>query len=315
MPSLSDLEKNVLSELLKKERQYASQIQDQLGDTLKNIYGEMKKIYDKYSKNGVLTKVEMTKYNKYVTMEKQILAKLDPAIKENIKTIKHLLPDMYDESFFHSAWAMDNATGLRLSYGNVNTKAMLATFEITNPKNIELVEALKNYGPNAKKSIRSAMLNGLSQGKSYNKMAADLKKSMGKIYSSAMTIARTEGQRAQNKGQDDAYMRARENGVEGIQVWSSTLDQRTRPDHGAMDGVSKQKDGLYHLPNGEQAMYPCDPNLSAEQSINCRCRERFEIEGFSPQLMRTRAEGVLPYQTYPEYVDEYHPDWKKKGAR
>lgn len=311
MPTLSAIEKKSLISLLEREAYYAGELQGQLQSALKEIYGEMKVIYNKWAKNGILTKAEMTRYNKYQSMEKQILKLLDPALKDNIQTIRKLMPDMYNESFFHAAWEVDNTTGLRLSYGNVNTKALLAAFDITNPKNIELAEALRNYGPNAKKSMRSALLNGLSQGKSYNKMAADIERSISKIFSSAMTIARTEGQRAQNKGQDDAYLRARENGVDGYQVWSATLDQRTRPDHGAMDGKRKQKDGLYHFPNGELAQYPCDPNLPSEQSINCRCRERFEIEGYSPQLMRTRAEGVLAYQNYSDYVDQYHPEWKK----
>ena len=311
MPSLSDLEEKALLKLRLRAQMYEKQMQKQLADSLNQIYGEMTKLYDKYAVNGKLTKAQMTAYNKYSTMEKNIIAKLDPALKANIKTIKKLLPDMYNESFFQHAWAMDMATGVSLSYGAVNTKALLAAMDINNPKNIELVNALKNYGPKAKMQIRSAILKNLSLGKSYKQMAKDLENSMNKIYSSGMTIARTEGQRAQNKGQDDAYTQAKAQGVEGNMVWSATLDMRTRPTHGAMDGVIKSKDGMYHGAIGD-AQYPCDPNLPAEESINCRCRERFEIDGYSPQLMRTREEGVLGYLPYEKYVEEYHPEWKSK---
>lgn len=311
MPELSKLEQQALNTLLKNELKYSKQIQKALLDALTSIYGEMQKIYDKWAVNGVLSKVEMTKYNKYQTMEKQILDKLEPALKKNIESIKHLLPEQFQESFFQYAWAIDNATGLRLSWGLANTKALLMPFDITNPKNIELQNALKNYSLDAKKAIRKALVNNLTQGKSLAQMAKDIKKTVKRIESSAMTIARTEGMRALNAGTDYAYLQAQENGIEGKKVWSATKDQRTRPDHGAMDGESPQEDGLYHLPDGSLMLYPGDPsqNAAASEIINCRCTERFEIDGYSPQLMRTRGEGVIPYQTYENWKEQYHPDW------
>jgi len=314
MPStknLTDLEEMSLLKLKLRQEMYEKQIQNQLLDSLTSIYGEMTKIYDKYAVNGLLTKVEMTKYNKYQTMEKQIIDKLDPAIKANIKTIAKLLPEQYQESFFHYAWAIDNATGLRLSWGLVNQKSLLMPFDITNPKNIELQNALHNYGIDAKKAIRRALLNNLSQGKSLAQMAKDIKLSVKKIESSALTIARTEGMRALNSGQDYTYLQAEEMGIQGNRVWSATKDQKTREDHRLMDGESPQEDGLYHLPNGDTMLYPMDFSQGADASeiINCRCTERFEIEGYSPQLMRTREEGVIPYQSYQSYAEEYHPDW------
>lgn len=307
MPTLSDSEKKVLASLARREAYYASLMQKQLASSLNQIYAEMTKIYDKWAVNGVLTKVEMTRYNKYQTMEKVIMAKLDPAIKDNIKTVKKLLPDMYNASYFNYAWAMDMGVGVNLAYGVVNTKAILAAFDITNPKNIELMEALKNYGPTAKKRIRAALLKGLSMGKSYRDMARDLKKTMESIYSSAMTIARTEGGRAISRAQNDVYTQAIANGVEGNIVWDATLDQRTRPTHGRMDGVAKNKDGYFEPIHAE---YPLDPNLPAEESINCRCHTRFEIDGYGPQIRRSREEGVIPYMNYTDYVNQYHPDWK-----
>lgn len=307
--TLSDLEHQALNSLLAREAMYSKQIQKALLDALTSIYGEMKKIYDKYAINGKLSKTEMTRYNKYSTMEKQILAKLDPALKANIKTIKHLLPSQFNESFFHYAWVIDNATGLRLSWGLVNTKALLGAFDITNPKNIELQEALHNYVPTAKKRIRAALLNGLSQGKSYDDMARDLRQALNKIYSSAITIVRTEGQTSINAGKDLAYYRAMQNGIEGNIVWSSTKDGKTRHTHRQMDEEIKKKDGMFH--GSIDASYPGDPNLPAEERINCRCTERFEITGYSPQLMRTREEGVLPYMNYMAYASKYHPDWLK----
>lgn len=307
---LLELEQKALKTLLSLESTYSKEIQKQLLSALTSIYGEMRKIYDKYSKDGKLTKAEMTKYNKYSTMEKDILSKLDPAIKANIKTIKKLLPEQFQESFFHYAWAIDNATGLRLSWGQVNTNALLQAFDITNPKNIEIINALKNYDLESKKKIRSALLNGLTSGKSYDQMARDLKKQLDKVFSSALRIVRTEGQSSINAGQALAYLRAKENGVNGSEVWSSTKDPKTRYTHRNADGKKKGDDGFFNV-GGEKALYPLDPNLSAKERIHCRCTLRFEIEGYEPQLMRTREEGILPYQNFMEYSKQYHPDWLK----
>jgi hypothetical protein len=311
MPTLSKLENIAANHMAELEKAYTKEIQQQLASSLTQMYGEMTKIYNKWAKDGILTKAEMTKYNKYITMEKAIVSALDPAIKANIKTIKKLLPETYNESFFQYAWAIDEATGVALAWGNVSNAQIAALLDINNPKNLELKSALTNYGPKAKMAIRSALLKGLTQGKSYKAMADDLDMSIRKIFSSAMTIANTEASRAANLAQNNVYLKAKENGVNGNRVWSTTKDERTRQDHRAMDGVPPESDGLYHLPNGETAMYPVDPNLSAENSINCRCKERFEVDGYSPELMRTREEGVIPYMPYNEYAKKYHPEWLK----
>jgi len=244
----------------------------------------------------------MTKYNKYQTMEKQILKALEPALAKNIASIKRFLPEQYNESFFHYAWAMDQAVGVSLNYGVLNQNAIRELFSITNPKNIELAEALHNYGPKAKRFIRSALLNNLSIGKSYSAMISDLKKATFKIYSSAEVIIRTEGQRALNKATNDAYLKAKNNGVEGVDVWDATLDGRTRITHRRMDGVKRNAEGYFEPIH---ARYPLDENLPAEESIRCRCRLRFEIDGYSPQLRRTREQGIIPYMNYDEWEKTY----------
>jgi hypothetical protein len=320
MPDLSKLEQQALNTLLKNEAKYSKQIQKALLDALTSIYGEMTKIYDKYAIDGKLTKVEMTKYNKYQTMEKQILDKLDPALKANVKTIGKLLPEQYKESFYHYAWAMDNATGLRLDYGLVNTKQLLKPFDITNPKNVELQNALTNYTLNGKKAIRSALLKNLSQGKSMAQMAKDIKKAVTITYNDAIRTVRTEGMNAINAGQAYSYLQAEEMGIDGGPVWSCTKDDKTRDTHIEMDGAKRvqtdEQDGwilpdgtFVEGPGGYYADHPGDESLPPEERCNCRCNERFEVNGYSPQLMRTREEGIIPYQSYSEYAKEYHPDW------
>lgn len=312
MPDSTRLENQALNLLLLREAQYSKEIQDQLQELLKQIQGEMKSIYDKYAVNGKIDKTIMVKYGRYQAMEKSIMEQLEPTIRDNVKVIKEFLPSQFEESFYHYAWAIDMSVKANLVWGLVNTKPLLAIFDITNPKNLELVEALHNYGPEAKKRIRSALLNGLSIGKNYETMARDLRKQLDKIYSSALTIVRTEGQSALNAGATIAFQRALENGVKGKEVWMATKDDKTRYTHGMMDEVERSDDGYFHGAIG-QALYPGDLNLPAGERINCRCNISFKVEGYDEtgSLMRTREEGVIPFLTYTDYIEQYHPEWKK----
>lgn len=313
MRTLSELEQQAINQLEMRLKQNELAIQNTLAQALTSMRGEMTKIYEKYAVKGILTRAEMTKYNKYATMEKQMIRLLDPAIASTIKDIKKLSPELYNESFFRYAWAMDNGNGVRLSYGTINPDTINELFSITNPKNIEMINALKNYKTGAKTSIRNALLNGLSLGKNYASMAKDIKKALNIIAFKALRIARTEGQRAINTAQYDLYLKAEQQGIEGDEVWDATLDGRTRPAHGLADGQKKGEKGVegYFIIGRQKARYPLDPNLSADQSINCRCRIRYEVAGFAPTIRRTRDQGIIPYQTYEEWKKNYGPTIKR----
>ena len=87
-------------------------------------------------------------------------------------------------------------------------------------------------------------------------------------------------------------------------MWDATLDGRTRITHRRMDGVKRNAEGYFEPIH---ARYPLDENLPAEESIRCRCRLRFEIDGYSPQLRRTREQGIIPYMNYDEWEKTYGP--------
>jgi hypothetical protein len=115
-------------------------------------------------------------------------------------------------------------------------------------------------------------------------------------------------------------LQAEEMGIDGGPVWSATKDDKTRDTHIEMDGarrVQTEEQNGWILPDGtftegpgdNFADHPGDESLPPEERCNCRCNLRFEINGYSPQLMRTREEGVVPYQSYQSYAEQYHPDW------
>lgn len=101
----------------------------------------------------------------------------------------------------------------------------------------------------------------------------------------AETIARTESITALRAGRDEGIRQAIDQGIIDesrlTRVWDATLDSRTREDHQAMHGTDVEgMDAPFVLPDGSRMMYPGDASMGApaEQTINCRCYERFDVD-------------------------------------
>jgi hypothetical protein len=299
MPDLRLLEDQTAKALLAKERRYEREVQAALKDALDKMRVQMTKLYAQYAKDGVLTKSEMTRYNRLVTAERQLVEALNPALRANLATIQRLQPQQYQAAFFHYAWAIDNGAGVRLAWGVLNKDVILENIA----NQFEKI-SLRRYGVEARLRVRTALNDGLSQGKSYQDMARDLKRAIDTTYTNAIRIIRTEGQTAVNAGQEDAYTWAQRKGVEMDIIWDATLDGRTRKTHGDADGQKRAADGNFTV-GGQKTPYPAWEGLTADERVQCRCRMRAQIQGFEPALRRTRDQGVIPYQQYSAWAAEH----------
>ncbi len=102
---------------------------------------------------------------------------------------------------------------------------------------------------------------------------ADLIEGISDEYSQtrAMAVARTEMNNAMNSGHAMGIDQiGEETGVAMTKVWTSILGPTTRPDHADADGQEVASDDEFVV-GGEEARWPGDVNLSAEQRINCQC--------------------------------------------
>lgn len=104
---------------------------------------------------------------------------------------------------------------------------------------------------------------------------ADVDELAAKISRSEM-IARTETTRAWNKGGLEA---AKQNPNVKQKQWVTAIDGRQRDSHKAMHNKVVDKDKPFEVPGPkggtETAEAPGDPNLSAGNSVNCRCTVRY----------------------------------------
>ena len=301
--NLSDLEDRSYNALMARIAKYEQEAAAVLRDALNTMRARMTVIYEKYARDGKLSLADMTQYGRLTKIEGDILGTMNAATRANVREFARLRPEQYDEAFFRYGWAIDQSTGVSLKWGLLDKQVIIENlFNIDNLDNRMYKIAVTRYRQDAQLRILQALNSGLAQGKSYQLMARGLRDAVNITAYQAMRIIRTEGQTAQNAAQDAAYEQAKAQGVELQDIWDATLDGKTRDSHGAMDGEVRGLDGLFHLPDGETAPYPAWQGLSAGERISCRCRLRGNIEDYSPALRRTREDGVMPYQTYKEWI-------------
>ena len=296
--SLVSLEETRERYFTRAERKYEREVAALYRESLDKIRAEMSRIYEKYAVDGVLTKVEMTRYNRLATLEQNVLASLSPAVRKSIKTIDRLKPEEYGQAFFRTAHALESEAQVALTWGPLDRSAIAENLD--NPFFKTGTERVVLTLPG---EIRNTINHGLALGQSYTEMMKDVKDLVNKKNYETMRILRTELHAAQEAGTMDSYEEAKAQGINGKEIWIATLDGSTRDTHQEMDGVERSEDGYFHGAIG-MAEYPGDPNLDAGERINCRCDIRFEIEGFSPEIRRSREDGLIPQQTYNEWAKD-----------
>ena len=135
---------------------------------------------------------------------------------------------------------------------------------------IKISDITKTHYRDIERITRKTVETGINEGWGMEKIARSIKKEVADIdLWKAMRIARTEVISASNEG---VKIGAEDLPGNKEKVWISTFDDRSRPDHMAMDGVRVPYGENFTLPSGVQLEYPGDQKVNApEETINCRC--------------------------------------------
>jgi len=148
-------------------------------------------------------------------------------------------------------------------------KSLLPTKKLDIPKDLRW---------NTKK-INSEVLQGILQGENIPTIAKRLQNVTDMNRTSAIRNARTMTTSAENKGRQDSFKKAQEDGVILKRVWVATNDDRTRAAHADLDGTEVDVDESWDNEYGS-IMYPGDPNADPANVYNCRCSIRSVVKGF-----------------------------------
>ena len=138
---------------------------------------------------------------------------------------------------------------------------------------VNTTQLITNITETTRRGILIVLQQTLQEGGGIDQFRRKLRESYFLSDARSELIGRTEIIRASNAG---AQLGAKNTGVPMRKVWVSTRDGRTRTDHAAVDGQTVESIDSEFIVGGEAAKYPADPNLSAGQSINCRCVVSYE---------------------------------------
>lgn len=130
------------------------------------------------------------------------------------------------------------------------------------------------------KQLNSAVLQGIIQGESMQKIAKRILPVVDNNRDAAIRNARTMVTGAENEGRLDGYHKLEEEGAILKKVWIATADSRTREAHLYLDGQEVGIDEPFVDSDGNELMYPGDPSAEPGTVYNCRCSMRTHIVGF-----------------------------------
>ncbi len=164
---------------------------------------------------------------------------------------------------------------------------------------------------NSHKEIEAILEKGLENGDGIAEFTrAILDSGIRDEYYKARRAALTEVLRAHSVAQQEAYMQSP---VVVEKIWQHTGAYRNEPrqNHVDMDGQSVPVDKPYELVGADGTtyypMYPRDPNLPPEESINCHCNSQPKV---SEEILGLSLEERKRLQQ--EAIDEMDDEWERE---
>lgn len=227
------------------------------------------------------------------------------ALAANVKAadaLNDMLPAVFAENANWAAFTIDKAAKVDTAFtlvdddtvrglvagrvGRAATHGELVQ-EVTIPAEVRRRSAMIGRPlPDTRKDMRwnrqkfkSAITQGILQGESIPKIVKRTEGIFGGNMAAAIRAARTATTCAENAGRISSYERAEEMGIEMVQEWVATMDDRTRESHRILDGVQVGVGESWETENGPIA-YPGDPAADPADTWNCRCSVRGRVKGF-----------------------------------
>ena len=227
--------------------------------------------YTKWRKNKIM-------YGKRFTEMKEKCAKQLLNVNQTaLDYVNGELPEVYALNYNALKSAVDGVGGYSFTLVDADTVRNLAVTDTSLLPYKEIYPA-KDIPWNMKK-INAETLQGILQGESMDKIAKRMMNVQEMNKTQAIRSARTIVTGAENKGRQDSYKRAEQDGIVMKREWIATNDSRTRHWHAELDGVEVDIDEPWVNEFGE-IMFPGDPSADPANTYNCRCSMSAKVIGF-----------------------------------
>ena len=239
----------------------------------------------KLLEKGKITEDEYTKWRKgkvmygkrFTEMKEQCAKHLLNVNQTALAYVNGELPEVYAMNYNALESAVDGVGGYSFTLVDADTVRNLAVTD-TSLLPYKEIDPAKDIPWNMKK-INAETLQGILQGESMDKIAKRMMNVQEMNKTQAIRSARTIVTGAENKGRQDSYKRAEEDGIVMKREWIATNDSRTRHWHAELDGVEVDIDEPWVNEFGE-IMFPGDPSADHANTYNCRCSMRSIVKGF-----------------------------------
>lgn len=217
-------------------------------------------------------------------------------------TVNGHMPEVYALNHDYATFEVERGSGIDTSYSLYDRQSLERIWR-------DDPELMPGYTPTSqvakniaagkdiawnRQMIQSAMVQGILQGESIDKMANRLMKVTTADYNAAVRYARTMSTNAQNAGRYDGYRRAEDLGIPLSLVWTATLDERTRFSHRQLDGQRRDVDQPFEV-DGVKILYPADLGgkdykVPGSMIWNCRCTIIAQVKGFEYDVHTDRTD-------------------------
>lgn len=239
----------------------------------------------KLLEQGKITEEEYIKWrkgklmygNRFTEMKEQCAKQLLNVNQTALAYVNGQLPEVYALNYNALESAVDGVGGYSFTLVDADTVRNLAVTDASLLPYKE-IDPAKDIPWNMKK-INAETLQGILQGESMDKIAKRMMNVQEMNKTQAIRSARTIVTGAENKGRQDSYKRAEEDGIIMKREWIATNDSRTRHWHAELDGVEVDIDEPWVNEFGE-IMFPGDPSADPANTYNCRCSMAAKVIGF-----------------------------------
>ena len=310
---LAELEKRISKEYTQAEKE----ISDKLNDYLRR-FATKDKIKEQAWKDGKISEQDyltwrvnqMAMGDRWQAMRDTMANDLTNSAQMAKDITNETMPEVYAVNHNYGTYQVERVAKVNTSYtlyDKDSVKRMFKDEDFYKGPGKKLTKAINEGKQMAwdKKQIQSVMTQSLLQGEAIGDIATRLSKTVGDSdRKAAIRNARTITTGIENAGREDSYKRAEKMGIDLMQEWIATLDDRTRHEHRMLDGM-RVKVGDKFKVEGYEIEYPGDPSAEAEMVYNCRCTlvpvlKGHEVDSQDLSLRHTRN---MKEETYKEWKE------------
>jgi hypothetical protein len=238
------------------------------------------------------------KYNLLQSKISTILSEIKSLEAKGTRIAQHSALQAIQDGYYRNAWAFEQAVQAKLSFPVLTLSVARDKIgaEIgghTIPDMIARNVAAQSY------AVEGAIKKSIAAGDSFTAASRILKAEFDKALGASLLTMNASSGRLYSEGTQSAHDAAVESGVPLQKQWAATLDDKTRPEHAALDGTFADDEGLFWI-NGESAPQPREFDDPA-QSINCRCVVYDVID--EGGIRAANPEDVLPPRSFKDWAE------------